>query len=89
MRGRVQGVGFRWFVVTTASELGLTGWVANRSDGTVQLVAEGPWQALRTLVTALHEGPPGADVTDVEVSDRPLTLGLSRFEVRSGYHPGD
>ena len=89
VRGRVQGVGFRWFVVTTASQLGLTGWVANRVDGAVDVVAEGPAEELATLLAALREGPLGAEVAEVEVVERPATLGLARFEVRSGHHPGD
>ena len=89
VRGRVQGVGFRWFVVTTASQLGLSGWVANQADGSVLVLAEGPGQDLELLLAALREGPPGSEVIGVEVVDRPATQGARRFEVRFGQHPGD
>ena len=89
VHGHVQGVGFRYFVISCASGLGVTGWVANRADGNVQVVAEGEPASLEALLAALREGPPGAEVTTVDVTDRPAVLGMTRFEVRSGYHPGD
>ena len=89
VHGHVQGVGFRFFVISCASELGVTGWVANRADGTVQVVAEGEPASLEALLAALHDGPPGAEVTAVDVTHRPAVLRTTRFEVRSGYHPGD
>lgn len=64
--GRVQGVGFRAFTHGQARELGLDGWVRNRPDGTVELVAAGPRDAVATLVDRLHEGPPSARVARVE-----------------------
>jgi acylphosphatase len=63
--GRVQGVGFRWFVCTEARALGLTGRVWNRPDGTVEVVAEGDEARLRELLEAVRRGPAGARVTDV------------------------
>lgn len=60
VRGRVQGVGFRWWVRTRALELGLIGWAANLDDGRVEVVAEGPESACRHLLMALQRrGPPG------------------------------
>lgn len=65
VRGRVQGVGFRWFVRELAREAGLHGWVRNNPDGSVELVAAGSASALDRLEGAVREGPPGADVRDV------------------------
>lgn len=65
VRGRVQGVGFRWFVREEAIALGLSGWVRNRRDGAVELTAAGPEHALRKLFEIVRKGPPGAHVTEV------------------------
>ena len=89
VRGRVQGVGFRYFVLTQATRLGLSGWVANLSDGGVQCVAEGPKAALDQLAAGLASGPPGAHVADVSLSWGPAVDAPHRFEVRSGAHRGD
>jgi len=63
--GRVQGVGFRFFVRRKANQLGLTGWVRNRTDGAVELVAEGNGQDLQEFVAKLHTGPQMSWVQDV------------------------
>ena len=89
MRGYVQGVGFRWFAVKRATQLGLTGWVANERDGTVRVVAEGSAQALDELLQLLHDGPPGASVERVDADRLPPRGGLSAFSIRSGGHSGD
>lgn len=89
VRGRVQGVGFRYFVVETASALGLDGWVANAPDGSVRCRAEGDRPVLETLVEALHRGPAGAWVDDVTVTWGPAAGGLGPFTVRFGAHRGD
>jgi acylphosphatase len=89
VRGRVQGVGFRFFVSRQASELRLEGWVANRSDGAVHVVAEGDPDALDRLESALWRGPSGAVVDAVTSTRGAATGGFSRFEIRSGSHPGD
>ena len=70
VRGIVQGVGFRRFVERTGSGLGLDGWVMNRADGSVELDAEGPPDAIDALIAALHEGPPAAWVEGVMVCPR-------------------
>jgi acylphosphatase len=65
IRGRVQGVGFRWYVVDTARKLRLAGWVKNRADGNVELAAAGEMDALARLEAAVSAGPPGARVEEV------------------------
>lgn len=65
VRGRVQGVGFRWYVVDTARDLRLAGWVKNRGDGNVELAAAGEADALASLEAAVTAGPPGARVEEV------------------------
>jgi acylphosphatase len=65
IRGRVQGVGFRWYVMEIAHELGLSGWVRNRPDGIVELAAAGDRAALAKLEAAVAAGPGGARVEEV------------------------
>jgi acylphosphatase len=65
VRGRVQGVGFRWYILDTARELRLSGWVKNRADGNVELAAAGEGDALAKLEAAVTAGPPGARVEEV------------------------
>jgi acylphosphatase len=89
VRGHVQGVGFRWFVLRQAAVLDVSGWVANERDGTVRVVAEGPPEEVGLLLAALREGPPGAGVMEVSVAERPVTGGFDGFSVRSGWHSGD
>jgi acylphosphatase len=82
VHGRVQGVSFRHYTSMRAGELGLDGWVRNRADGTVEVVAEGARAALQTLLAFLHEGPPGARVSSVDATwSAPLGEG-SGFGVR-------
>ena len=87
--GVVQGVGFRWFATETAGRQGLRGWVANRTDGAVVCVAEGPRPALEALLRELARGPISADVERVIPAWMPATGRFGRFEIRSGSHPGD
>jgi acylphosphatase len=68
IRGRVQGVGFRWWAVRQARSLGLSGWVRNRRDGSVELLAVGHDDACRQLADACAEGPAEAAVAAVERS---------------------
>ena len=89
VRGRVQGVGFRWFVVREAERLGLAGWVANDADGSVRVVAEGERGNLDHLAQRLSVGPRGAHVVDLDLRWS-VARGAERgFTVRSGGHPGD
>jgi acylphosphatase len=67
VRGRVQGVGFRWFVVEKANELKLAGWVRNKPDGNVEIAAAGPADALADLQRAVKSGPRGARIDDVRI----------------------
>ncbi|MFV0421432.1 acylphosphatase [Oleidesulfovibrio sp.] len=66
VHGRVQGVGFRYWTQKKATSLGLSGWVKNCSDGTVQLEATGLEEQLSDLVEALNEGPLFSKVTQVD-----------------------
>lgn len=66
VRGRVQGVGFRWFVREAARALGVAGWVRNNADGSVELAASGSAEAIARLEAAVREGPPGAAVSDLD-----------------------
>jgi acylphosphatase len=89
VKGVVQGVGFRWFVVRSAAQLNLTGWTANEADGSVRVVAEGATSTLDELERMLHEGPAGARVTDVQATRLAATGEFSNFSIRSGAHRGD
>jgi acylphosphatase len=89
VRGKVQGVGFRWFAIDAARRLGLDGWVANEADGSVRCVAEGDRDALGALLAELRVGPSGATVSGVEERWLPPTGGLHGFNARWGGHRGD
>jgi len=74
VRGRVQGVGFRWFVREHAQALRLAGWVRNLPDGMVELEVEGPSERVAELLEQVAEGPDGAVVAaveDVQLSSSP------------------
>ncbi len=79
--GRVQGVGFRWFVEKEASDLGLAGWVRNRQDGTVEVMAAGPNEQLNKLYSKLQQGPRAARVDRVEVDEVENAEGLKSFRI--------
>jgi acylphosphatase len=81
VRGRVQGVGFRWFVEREAHILGITGWVRNRTDGTVEVLAIGTRDQLSELRSRLREGPRAARVDDVEESEAEAVKGLNSFRI--------
>ena len=67
VKGRVQGVYFRASTVQQARHLGLTGWVMNRQDGSVELVAEGRSDGIEELIAWCRQGPPGARVDEVDL----------------------
>jgi acylphosphatase len=89
VRGFVQGVGFRVYILRRARALGLTGWVANRPDGSVEVVAEGPLPELQELEAILRRGPGSATVDDVETERSAATGSFEGFQVRAGHHGGD
>jgi acylphosphatase len=82
VHGYVQGVNFRYYTIRTAQHLGLTGWVANRWDGTVEVVAEGQREALNQLRAFLRRGSPSSVVRKVDVEWEIYTGEFDRFGVR-------
>jgi acylphosphatase len=82
VRGRVQGVSFRYYTVATAQRLDLVGWVANLWDGSVETVAEGSRKALDEFLAFLHNGPPAAMVASVDANWHPPTGEFRSFRVR-------
>lgn len=85
VRGRVQGVGFRWFVEREAHLLGIAGWVRNNHDGSVEILAQGTRDQLSGLHGRLREGPRAARVDAVEVSEAHTTAGLSSFRIEGAW----
>jgi acylphosphatase len=81
IHGHVQGVGYRYWAQSEALSLGLDGWVRNRMDGTVELLAAGPSAAVAQLVEACRRGPAAARVTSVEQLDAE-DEGLDGFRAR-------
>lgn len=81
VHGRVQGVWFRQSCRRLAADLDLTGWVRNRTDGTVEALFEGPVDAVARAVAWCRSGPPAAVVTDIEVTEA-APSGLDGFAVR-------
>lgn len=79
--GHVQGVSFRFYTHETATNLGLTGWVANRYDGSVEVVAEGPRAMLDRLLDFLQQGPSMARVDQVQHEFLPATQQFKRFTI--------
>jgi acylphosphatase len=81
VRGRVQGVFFRDSVRQRARQRGVAGWITNRWDGAVEAAFEGEPDAVERLVNYMREGPRGAEVREIEVSEEGPE-GLAGFEVR-------
>jgi len=79
--GRVQGVGYRFFAAREASRLGITGFVRNLGDLSVEVVARGPEAALGSLGAALAEGPPAARVSAVEEAELPTDEHWIKFYI--------
>jgi acylphosphatase len=85
VRGRVQGVGFRWFVDFEARQLGLSGWVRNREDGTVEVLAMGTEEQLAVLHQKLQKGPRAARVDAVLESPAEPVDGLKTFGIEGAW----
>jgi acylphosphatase len=82
VRGRVQGVGFRWFAEREAHILQIAGWVRNNPDGSVEVLAMGTREQLSGMRSRLREGPHAARVDDIEESEADPVAGLNSFQVR-------
>ena len=81
VHGHVQGVGFRWAIARAAESRGVSGWVANRADGTVEAVLEGESEAVESVVSSAEQGPRGARVERVQVTEEEPE-GLRGFGTR-------
>jgi acylphosphatase len=81
IRGRVQGVGYRWWARSGARQLGLDGWVRNRGDGSVELLAAGPVTGVERLAELCRQGPTGARVVSLERFEAE-DPGVTGFEER-------
>ena len=80
--GLVQGVGFRYFVITTAEELGIKGFTKNLMNGDVEVIAEGERSKIDALVSKLKIGPMHAQVKEANIRWKEYKGEFSRFEVR-------
>jgi acylphosphatase len=85
VRGRVQGVGFRWFVEREAHTLGIAGWVRNNPDSSVEVLAQGSKEQLAGLRSRLREGPRAARVDDVEEFDTAPISEMSTFRIEGAW----
>jgi acylphosphatase len=80
--GDVHGVGYRFTVIEVARDLGLVGWVKNKPDGSVEIVAEGPREKLENLITWAKKGPPLARVDNVKINWQQAGGEFNRFDVK-------
>jgi len=85
VRGRVQGVGFRWFVEREAHILAIAGWVRNNADGSVEILAQGTRDQISGLRSLLRQGPRAARVDAVEEADASPVAGLSSFRIEGAW----
>lgn len=81
IRGRVQGVAFRYYTRRTAEKLGVVGWVRNRRDGSVEAVAEGDETAMEKFVEWCGQGPSSARVSDIDVDWLDPANDFSKFSI--------
>lgn len=81
--GTVQGVGYRYYAEREANRLGVSGYVRNKPDGSVEVVAEGERKVLEGLLAILHRGPSSAEVSEVKFTFAPATGEFYGFSVRS------
>ena len=82
IHGRVQGVGFRYFVLNASRPHNVTGWTRNRINRTVEVVAEGKREDLENFLKELHQGPPASQVTKIDIEWLPTTGEFDNFQVR-------
>ena len=80
--GRVQGVGFRFFVQSNAKTMGITGWVKNMSDGSVTMELQGEPEIVDRLIAKIQKGNDWIQVTNFELSDLPVVAGENKFAIR-------
>ena len=80
--GRVQGVGFRFFVQSNAKAMGVTGWVKNMSDGSVTMELQGDAQVIERLMSKIQRGNDWIRVTKFEIGDVPVVKGENKFAIR-------
>jgi acylphosphatase len=85
VRGRVQGVGFRWFVESEARNLGLVGWVRNNPDSSVEVLATGSRDQLSNLRLKLQQGPRAARVDDVQEFEAQPVPDLKTFRIEGAW----
>ena len=85
VRGRVQGVGFRWYVEREARILGIAGWVRNNSDSSVEVLAMGTPEQLAGLRSRLQQGPRASRVDNVEESEAQAVPGLTSFRIEGAW----
>jgi acylphosphatase len=87
IKGRVQGVGFRWFVHREAAELNLRGWVRNTEDGHVEVLAAGDEKDLAELTKAMHQGSRGSrvDAVQVHLLAESEAEGLGPFQIEGAW----
>lgn len=82
VRGRVQGVGFRYFAESSAGGHMLTGWVRNTPDGNVELEAQGSEEGITGFIAEIRNGPRTGHVSDIQIYEMPLLKSESGFEIR-------
>jgi len=85
VRGRVQGVGFRWFVEREAHMLGIAGWVRNNSDSSVEVLAMGTRDQLSGLRSRLQQGPRAARVDHVDEFETKPVSNLTTFRIEGAW----
>lgn len=79
--GRVQGVGYRWFVRAAAIDAGVSGWVRNRRDGSVEAALRGTTDAVDAVIAAMRIGPAGSEVAQVRAIPAESETGAHGFEI--------
>lgn len=80
--GEVQGVGFRYYAQTVAVEQHIKGWVKNRPDGSVEIVAKGKEEHIKTYLKLIEEGSPFSVVNDVEVTEQTISDNFHSFTIK-------